>query len=90
MRKTEAEGMLAERLMVSRRQAELLLRTVLDVIETGLKTDGKVVLTRFGSFKVRDIAAHDVRNPRDGSRMTVAKHRRVSFKAGNALQKTIA
>ena len=89
MNKGEFVDALAERLDVSRAQAERSLGAVLEIIESELPAGGKVALTGFGSFEVAERAARTGRNPQTGATIKIAASRAPKFSAGAALKAAI-
>ena len=59
---------------------------VLDAIRDGLKRDGKVAISGFGTFETRRREAREGRNPRTGARVHVAASTTVKFKPGKGLK----
>ncbi|MBX3679611.1 HU family DNA-binding protein [Cognatazoarcus halotolerans] len=89
MNKGEFVDALAERLDVSRAQAERSLGAVLEIIESELAAGGKVALTGFGSFEVAERAERTGRNPQTGATIKIAASRAPKFSAGAALKAAI-
>lgn len=89
MNTTDLIAKLANDLGVSKAKAHLLLDAVLDNIEAGLKSDRSVVLTRFGTFVLRDARAREGRNPQTGEAVHIPKHTRVAFRASPVLRRRI-
>ena len=81
---------LAERLDVSRAQAERSLGAVLEIIEGELVAGNKVALTGFGSFEVSERAARTGRNPQTGAAIKIAASRVPKFSAGAALKAAVS
>lgn len=90
MNKGEFVEALAERLDVSRAQAERSLGAVLDIIESELAAGNKVALTGFGSFEVSERAARTGRNPQTGATIKIAASRVPKFSAGAALKAAVS
>ncbi|MCB1889584.1 MAG: HU family DNA-binding protein [Rhodocyclaceae bacterium] len=90
MNKGEFVEALAERLDVSRAQAERSLGAVLEIIEAELAAGNKVALTGFGSFEVSERAARTGRNPQTGATIKIAASRVPKFSAGAALKAAVA
>jgi DNA-binding protein HU-beta len=80
---------IAEELCVSRLQASRLVDTVLDGITNGLRDDGTVTLTGFGTFEVRERPARVGRNPMTGEPMPIAAGRKVGFRGGKGLKASV-
>ena len=90
MNKGEFVEALAERLDVSRAQAERSLAAVLDIIESELVAGNKVALTGFGAFEVSERGERTGRNPQTGASITIAASRVPKFSAGAALKASVA
>ena len=89
MNKGNLVEVIAEELCVSRLQASRLVDTVLDGITNGLRDDGTVTLTGFGTFEVRERPARVGRNPMTGEPMPIAAGRKVGFRGGKGLKATV-
>ena len=90
MNKGEFVEALAERMDVSRAQAERSLAAVLDIIEGELSAGNKVALTGFGSFEVSERGARTGRNPQTGAAIKIAATRVPKFSAGAALKASVS
>lgn len=64
------------------------LDAVLDGINVGIKKDGLVQLTGFGTFSIKERAARTGRNPQTGAKIKIRATKTVSFKAGAGLKET--
>jgi len=62
------------------------VEAVVDAIRDGLKRDGKVAITGFGSFETVRREAREGRNPRTGKPVQVAASTTVKFKPGKGLK----
>ncbi|MBL6721405.1 MAG: HU family DNA-binding protein [Planctomycetes bacterium] len=89
MNKGRLVEVVARELCVSRLQASRLVDTVLDGIVEGLKEDGSVTLTGFGTFEVRERPARIGRNPLTGEPMPIEAGRKVGFRGGKALKASV-
>ncbi|MDE0903858.1 MAG: HU family DNA-binding protein [Planctomycetota bacterium] len=89
MNKGNLVEVIAEELCVSRLQASRLVDTVLDGITNGLRDDGTVTLTGFGTFEVRERPARVGRNPMTGEPMPIAAGRKVGFRGGKGLKASV-
>ena len=67
-------------------EAAKAVEAVLDAIRDGLKRDGKVAITGFGSFEAAHREAREGRNPRTGEPVRVAASTTVKFKPGKGLK----
>ena len=88
MTKVDLVAAVADKLDLSKKQAELAVDTVFDTIMEGLKTD-KVVISGFGSFEVRTRAARTGKNPRTGEDITIPEQKTPAFKAGKAFKDSV-
>jgi DNA-binding protein HU-beta len=79
----------ARDLRISRLQATRLVQSVLDAIESGLREEGSVTLTGFGTFEVKDRKARTGRNPHTGEPIDIGAGRRVGFRVGKALRDSL-
>mgnify|MGYP002641139246 CR=1 FL=1 len=89
MNKGNLVEVIAEELCVSRLQASRLVDTVLDGITNGLRDDGTVTLTGFGTFEVRERPARVGRNPMTGEPMPIAAGRKVGFRGCKGLKASV-
>ena len=74
---------------LSKKDAEVIVQTVLDSIVDSLKTGEKVELRGFGSFRLRDRASREGRNPKTGERVFVPAKKVPYFKPGKELKELI-
>ena len=73
----------------SKAEAERSLNALLDTMQEGLASDGKIALTGFGSFTVETRKEREGRNPRTGEAMTIAASRVVRFRPGKMLKDAV-
>jgi integration host factor subunit alpha len=69
----------------SRRLVDLVLNTVVQVLERG----EAVKLANFGVFEVRDKGERTGRNPRTGEAATVSARRTISFRASTKMKAVV-
>lgn len=87
MNKAELAQVLAEKLNVSKREAEDMVNTFVDVIIQTLKKDEEVVLTGFGAFSTKTRAARTGVNPQNPTeKINIPAVKVPKFKAGKALK----
>lgn len=55
----------------------------------GLREDGSVTIAGFGTFEVKERKARTGRNPHTGEPIQIAAGRRVGFRMGKALRKSV-
>ncbi len=63
-----------------------IIDEALDVIVSGVVTQGKVQITGFGTFEARDRKARTARNPQTGEAVYVPATRVPAFKAGQSFK----
>ena len=87
MNKAELAQALAEKLSVSKREAEDFLNTFVELVTTQLKKDEDVVLTGFGAFSAKLRAARTGVNPQNPTqKINIPAVKVPKFKAGKALK----
>jgi DNA-binding protein HU-beta len=74
---------------VTKKDARIVIGTVLDGVSKGLKEDGKVTLVDFGTFSVVERKARKARNPQTGEEIDVPAKRVPKFKASKALKTSV-
>lgn len=89
MTKAELVEGIVTRSDLSRREAEVIVQTVLDSIIEALRRGEKVELRGFGSFRVRERAPRIGRNPKTGETVQVPAKRVPYFKPGKELRELI-
>ena len=90
MTKSDLIAGLSEKLDISKRLAGDMINCFIDLVTEGLKTDGEVRLTGFGTFKRTHRAARAGVNPRSGEKIQIAARHVPTFKAGSELKKAVA
>ena len=86
MNRTELVAAMAEKVGVSKKDADNLLKAFIDTVEEAVKADDKVQLVGFGTFESRMRAAREGKNPRTGEKITIAASKVPTFKAGKAFK----
>ncbi|MDR1853707.1 MAG: HU family DNA-binding protein [Azoarcus sp.] len=89
MNKGEFVEALADRLDISRAQAERALGGVLEIISQQLVKGEKVAFTGFGSFEVSKRAARTGRNPQTGATIKIPASKVPKFSAGATLKSAV-
>jgi DNA-binding protein HU-beta len=64
----------------TRKAAETAFDAVMEAIKATLQRDGKVSIPDFGTFKIRERAARQARNPRTGATVSVPASRTITFR----------
>jgi len=89
MTKKELVERVAKKVGLTKRSAESAVNSVFGIIREAMSKGDKVVVTGFGTFKVRKRAARVGRNPQSGSSITIGAHRLPGFTAGKTLRRII-
>jgi integration host factor subunit beta len=90
MTKAELIEALVDRIeRLTKKEAELIVNTVLKSIADSLANGNKVELRGFGSFKVKDRRSREGRNPKTGEKVSVEAKRVPYFKAGKELRERV-
>ncbi len=74
---------------LNKKDAEVMVQTVLDSIVDSLNSGEKVELRGFGSFRLRERASRQGRNPKTGEKVFVPAKRVPYFKPGKELKTLI-
>ena len=90
MNKAELINAVASKADLSKKDSELAVNAVIDVITAALKKGDKVQLVGFGSFEVKKRAARTGRNPRTKEEIKIPASKIPVFKAGKALKDAVA
>jgi integration host factor subunit beta len=89
MTKAELVEEVANSSDLTKKDAEVIVQTVLDSIVESLKTGQKIELRGFGSFRVRNRSSRQGRNPKTGSTVKVPAKKVPYFKPGKELKELI-
>jgi integration host factor subunit beta len=89
MTKAELVNRVSKRTDLNKRDAEVMVQTVLDSIIESLQSGDKVELRGFGSFRLRERASRIGRNPKTGEKVNVPSKRVPYFKPGKDLKTVI-
>lgn len=90
MNKAELAQVLAEKMNVSKREAEDMLNTFVDTVMATLKKGEEVVLTGFGAFSVKQRAGRTGVNPQNPTeKIQIPPVKVPKFKAGKALKDSL-
>ena len=90
MTKSELIKAVAAKADVTKKDAEIVVNAVFDVITDSLKDGEKVSMVGFGPFEIRERAARKGLNPRTGETIEIAAAKLPTFKAGKALKDAVA
>lgn len=89
MTKNEMIEKIAKKVGLTKKAAAEAVAAMLNGVRDALSKGDKVVLTGFGTFKVRNRAARKGRNPQTGTAIQIAGHKLPGFTAGKALKKSV-
>ncbi len=86
MNKATLIAQIAEKSGLERKQAEKALDAFIETVTEALKAGDKVQLVGFGSFEVKERAAHSGRNPATGETIEIPASKSPVFKAGKTFK----
>ena len=89
MNKSEILASISDRVDMNRRDVEMVIDSLFDVICEQLRDGEKVVLSGFGTFEVRNRVERSGRNPRTGEEIIVPEQKTPAFKAGKLLKDAV-
>jgi integration host factor subunit beta len=89
MTKAELVDAVAKKSELSKKDAEVIVQAVLDSIIDSLQGGEKVELRGFGSFRLRERASRQGRNPKTGEKVYVPAKKVPYFKPGKELKELI-
>lgn len=75
------------RTMLDKKQAKTTVDKVFEIMKHGLKRDGKVVISNFGSFHLKMARPVVRRNPKTGARVDVPAKPKIRFKPSENILK---
>ena len=86
MNKTHLIQKIAENGNMTKKDAEVALKAVIDAISDAVASGDKVQVSGFGSFDVKTRDARMGRNPKTGEAVEIAASKRVVFSAAQVLK----
>ena len=89
MNKDALVSAIAEKTELSKKDIELAIDTMTDVITSALRGDQKVTLTGFGTFRLSKRAAREGINPQTKERITIPAMNVPKFTAGKVLKEAV-
>lgn len=89
MTKNELAQRIAKKVGLNKKTAFDAVNSIFGTIRESLAKGEKVVITGFGTFKVRTRAARRGRNPQTGGSIQIAGHKLPGFTAGKTLKRLI-
>jgi DNA-binding protein HU-beta len=73
----------------SKQKSEAFAKALISRVKEELQEIGKASITNFGSFKVKEVAERQGKNPQTGEPITIPAHKRVSFTPYKALREKV-
>jgi len=89
MTKNQLISVLAKKCDITKKEAENVLGTFIDIVEEQLIAGDKVQITGFGTFEVRSHDERNGRNPYTGESIVIPPSRRPAFVPGKNLKEKI-
>lgn len=89
MNKGELIDKIAEKASVTKKDADLILTAMLDVILETVAEGNKVTLVGFGTFEARERQAREGRNPSTGKPIKIPATRVPAFSAGKLFKERV-
>lgn len=89
MTKKELVNRVAKKVGLTKKTAESALNAIFGNIRDAMVKGDKVVVTGFGTFKVRKRATRIGRNPQSGNAIKIMGHKLPGFTAGKTLKRLI-
>lgn len=86
MNRKELISALAGKTGCSKTDAERNVMALLDILSSTLESGGKITLSGFGVFEVRERAARNGRNPKTGQTLKIGASRVPAFRPGTILK----
>ncbi|MFZ2192684.1 MAG: HU family DNA-binding protein [Candidatus Moraniibacteriota bacterium] len=89
MNKDALVSAISEKTDLSKKDVEMTLETMIEVITKSLKSGEKVTMTGFGTFKVSNRAAREGINPQTKAKIQIPAMTVPKFTAGKALKEAV-
>ncbi|MFZ2188512.1 MAG: HU family DNA-binding protein [Candidatus Moraniibacteriota bacterium] len=89
MNKDALVSAISEKTELSKKDIEMVLETMIEVITKSLKSGDKVTMTGFGTFKVSNRAAREGINPQTKAKIQIPAMTVPKFTAGKALKEAV-
>ena len=89
MTKKELVEKVSKKVGLTKKTAEATVNAVFGNIREAMIKGDKVVVTGFGTFKIRKRATRTGRNPQTGNSIKIAGHKLPGFTAGKTLKRLI-
>jgi DNA-binding protein HU-beta len=89
MTKKELTDRVAKKVGLTKKTAEKAVNAIFGNIKEAMVKGDKVVVTGFGTFKVRKRATRTGRNPQTGNAIKIDSHKLPGFTAGKTLKRLV-
>ena len=86
MNKTDLVNVVAANTQISKKDVDAVVAATLTAVADALKSGDKVQLIGFGNFEVKEVAAHEGRNPKTGETIQIPAVKKPSFTASKVLK----
>jgi DNA-binding protein HU-beta len=86
MNKSDLIKIMSDKTNVSQEKSKETLELILDMIKGGLEKDGKVMLSGFGSWEIKQRKEKKGRNPKTGEVIIIPPRKNIKFKIGKMLE----
>ena len=83
---SDLSALLAKAAGMSLAKAELLTKSIFDIIIEGIEQDGVVKINGLGTFKLTDVASRSSVNVNTGEKFEIKGHRKLVFTPADALK----
>lgn len=80
---------LSQKTGFSKQKSEDFTKALIAEVKAELQKTGKASITNFGSFKVKEVAERQGKNPQTGEPITIPAHKRVTFTPYKALREEV-
>ncbi|MGL4741887.1 MAG: HU family DNA-binding protein [Sarcina sp.] len=89
MNKAELIASMADKSKLTKKDAELALKSFIESVQEALESGDKVQLVGFGTFETRERAAREGRNPRTKEVINIPASKAPVFKAGKEFKERV-
>ncbi len=89
MNKGELVDRIAEKANITKKDADVVLSAILEVIQDTVSSGDKVSLVGFGTFEVRERQAREGRNPATGKPIQIPATKVPAFSAGKLFREKV-
>lgn len=89
MNKSELIAELSQRIGLTQRKAEMVVKTIFESMADALSNSDRIEIRGFGSFVVKQYAPYTGRNPKTGEKIAVNSKKLPFFKVGKDLKNRI-